>query len=62
MDTCITSFEGKAHNENKLIEYLYQHAIISISDLGQSLAISKPTANFLVKDFEAMQLGASRLR
>lgn len=53
MDSLIVGFGKKAHNASKLIEYLYQRPIISISDIIEPLNISKPTANTLVKDFEA---------
>jgi DNA-binding transcriptional regulator GbsR (MarR family) len=43
----------KAHNASKLIEYLYQKLIISISDIIEPLEMSKPTANSLVKEFES---------
>ena len=53
MDTLIVGFGKKAHNASKLIEFLYQRPIISISDIIEPLEISKPTANTLVKEFEA---------
>ena len=53
MDTLIVGFGKKAHNASKLIEFLYQRPIISISEIIEPLGISKPTANTLVKEFEA---------
>lgn len=53
MDTLIVGFGKKAHNASKLIEFLYQRPIISISDIIEPLEISKPTANTLVKEFES---------
>lgn len=53
MDTLIVGFGKKAHNASKLIEFLYQRPIISISEIIEPLEISKPTANTLVKEFEA---------
>lgn len=52
MDTLAIGFGKKAHNASKLIEYLYQKPIISISDIIEPLEMSKPTANSLVKEFE----------
>ena len=52
MDTIVVSFGKKAHNASKLLEYLYQRPIISISDIIEPLEVSKPTANSLVKEFE----------
>ena len=53
MDTLAVGFGKKAHNASKLIEFLYQRPIISISEIIEPLEISKPTANTLVKEFEA---------
>ena len=53
MDTLAIGFGKKAHNASKLIEYLYQKPIISISDIIEPLEMSKPTANSLVKEFES---------
>ncbi|WP_369689086.1 helix-turn-helix domain-containing protein [Sulfurospirillum diekertiae] len=53
MDTLIVGFGKKAHNASKLIEFLYQRPIISISEIIEPLEISKPTANTLVKEFES---------
>ena len=52
MDTIVVSFGKKAHNASKLLDYLYQRPIISISDIIEPLEVSKPTANSLVKEFE----------
>lgn len=52
MDTKVVSFGKKAHNASKLLEFLYQRPIISISDIIEPLDVSKPTANSLVKEFE----------
>ena len=52
MDTLVVGFGKKAHNASKLLEYLYQRPIISISDIVEPLEISKQTANVLVKEFE----------
>ncbi len=53
MDSLIIGFGKKAHNAGKLIEFLYQRPIIAINEIVESLEISKPTANSLVKEFEA---------
>lgn len=53
MDALVIGFGKKAHNASKLIEYLYQKPIISISDIIEPLEMSKPTANSLVKEFES---------
>ena len=52
MDTIVVGFGKKAHNASKLIEYLYQKPIVSISEIVEPLGISKPTANSLIKEFE----------
>jgi len=52
MDFLIVSFGKKAHNASKLLEFLYQRPIISISDITQPLEVSKQTASVLVKEFE----------
>jgi Fic family protein len=52
MDTLIVGFGKKAHNASKLIEFLYQRPIISISDIIEPLDVSKQTASVLVKEFE----------
>ena len=41
-----------AHNTIKLLEFLYQKPIVSISDIIKPLKVSKPTADNLVKEFE----------
>jgi len=53
MDTTIISFGKKAHNASKLVEFLYQKPIISVNDIVKPLDVSKPTANTLIKEFEA---------
>lgn len=52
MDSLIVSFGKKAHNASKLLEFLYQRPIISISDIIEPLEVSKQTASVLVKEFE----------
>ena len=52
MDTIVVGFGKKAHNASKLIEYLYQKPIVSISEIVEPLGIIKPTANSLIKEFE----------
>ena len=52
MDAIVVGFGKKAHNASKLLDYLYQRPIISISDIIEPLGVSKPTANSLVKEFE----------
>lgn len=52
MDALMLTFGKKAHNASKLLEYLYQRPIISVSDIVEPLGITKQTANLLVKDFE----------
>lgn len=52
MDLLVVSFGKKAHNASKLLEFLYQRPIISISDIIEPLNVSKPTASSLVKEFE----------
>jgi Fic family protein len=52
MDVLVVSFGKKAHNASKLIEFLYQRPIISISDIIEPLEVSKQTASVLVKEFE----------
>lgn len=53
MDALMLTFGKKAHNASKLLEYLYQRPIISVSDIVEPLGITKQTANLLVKEFEA---------
>jgi Fic family protein len=52
MDSIIIGFGKKAHNASKLIEFLYQKPIVSISDIIEPLNVSKQTASVLVKEFE----------
>jgi len=52
LDTIVVNFGKKAHNASKLLDYLYQRPIISISDIIEPLEVSKQTANVLVKEFE----------
>lgn len=52
MDALMLTFGKKAHNASKLLEYLYQRPIISVSDIVEPLGITKQTANLLVKEFE----------
>jgi Fic family protein len=53
MDALMLTFGKKAHNASKLLEYLYQRPIVSVSDIIEPLGITKQTANLLVKEFEA---------
>ena len=52
MDSIIIGFGKKAYNASKLIEFLYQKPIVSISDIIEPLNVSKQTASVLVKEFE----------
>jgi len=52
IDALMLTFGKKAHNASKLLEYLYQRPIISVSDIVEPLGITKQTANLLVKEFE----------
>jgi len=52
MDAKVIAFGKKAHNASKLIEFLYQKPVLSISDIVEPLGISKQTASLLIKDFE----------
>jgi len=52
MDQLALEFGKKAHNASKLIEYLYQYPVLSVSDVIKPLEVSKQTANSLIKDFE----------
>ncbi len=56
MDTLVVGFGKKAHNASKLLEFLYQRPIISISDILEPLGVSKPTAHSLVKEFESKKI------
>lgn len=53
MDSLMLTFGKKAHNASKLLEYLYQRPIVSVSDIIEPLEITKQTANLLVKEFES---------
>jgi len=53
MDTLTQTFGKKAHNAAKLVDVLYQKPIVTVNDVAQALDVSKPTANTLVKEFEA---------
>ena len=52
IDAKVREFGKKAHNASRLVEYLYQKPVVSISDIVEPLSISKQTANLLIKDFE----------
>ncbi len=52
MDAKVIEFGKKAYNAGKLIEFLYQKPVVSISDVVGPLDISKQTASLLIKDFE----------
>jgi len=53
MEREILDFGKKAHNAGKLIEFLYQKPIVSVSEVIKILEVSKQTANVLIKEFEA---------
>ena len=52
MDSIVLEFGKKAHNATKLVDFLYQKPIISVSDIVEPIGISRQTANLLVRDFE----------
>jgi Fic family protein len=52
IDAKVREFGKKAHNASRLVEYLYQKPVVSISDIVEPLSISKQIANLLIKDFE----------
>jgi len=56
MDRDILSFGKKAHNAGKLVEFLYQKPIVSVSEVLKVLGVSKPTANNLIKEFETKEI------
>ena len=56
VDTKVREFGKKAHNASRLVEYLYQKPVVSISDIVEPLNISKQTANLLIKDFETKEI------
>ena len=56
MDVLVVGFGKKAHNASKLLEFLYQRPILSISDILEPLGVSKPTAHSLVKEFESKKI------
>ncbi len=56
MDREILDFGKKAHNAGKLIEFLYQKPIVSVSEVVKVLDVSKPTANNLIKEFESKDI------
>ncbi len=56
MDAMMLTFGKKAHNANRLLEYLYQNPIVSVSDIIEPLKISKQTANLLIKLFEEYKI------
>jgi Fic family protein len=52
IDAKVREFGKKAHNASRLVEYLYQKPVVSISDIVEPLSISKQSANLHIKDFE----------
>ena len=52
MDSKIIEFGKKAHNASKLIEFLYQKPIVTITEVANKLNITKATASSLIKDFQ----------
>ena len=56
MDREILGFGKKAHNAGKLVEFLYQKPIVSVSEVLKVLGVSKQTANVLIKEFEAKDI------
>ncbi|MBU1669367.1 Fic family protein [bacterium] len=56
MDREILGFGKKAQNAGRLIEFLYQKPIVSVSEVVKVLGVSKPTANNLIKEFEAKEI------
>ncbi|WP_192484768.1 MULTISPECIES: Fic family protein [Cysteiniphilum] len=56
MDTLIVGFGKKADNAGKLIQFLYQQPIITMSDIIKQLDISKSTASHLIKEFESKNI------
>lgn len=56
IDSIIVEFGRKSQNAKRLVDFLYQNPIISVSDICNHLNISKPTANQLVKDFQKKKI------
>jgi len=56
MDREVLGFGKKAHNAGKLVEFLYQKPIVSVSEVLKVLGVSKQTANVLIKEFEAKDI------
>ncbi len=52
MDEKIIEFGKKAHNASRLIEFLYQKPIVTITEVANKLNITKATASSLIKDFQ----------
>lgn len=53
MDKLMLSFGKKSHNAIRLLDFLYQKPVVSIANIIEIINISKPTANSLIKEFEA---------
>jgi Fic family protein len=56
MDRETLDFGKKAHNAGRLIEFLYQKPIVSVSEVVEVLGVSKQTVNVLIKEFEAKDI------
>ena len=56
MDREILDFGKKAHNAGRLVEFLYQKPIVSVSEVVEVLGVSKQTVNVLIKEFEAKDI------
>ncbi len=56
MDAIVLEFGKRSPNAKMLLDYLYQKPVITVADVIEPLAISKPTANTLVKEFVAKQI------
>jgi Fic family protein len=46
----------RAVNARQLLNLLYRKPVVSAADIASALAVSTPTANALIKDFERLAI------
>ncbi len=52
MDALMLTFGKRAHNAGKLLEFLYQNPISTVSEMAEAIEVTHQTASKLVKEFE----------
>jgi len=56
VEQAVLTLGKRAVNARQMLNLLYRKPIVSAADIEQALAVSTPTANALIRDFEKLKI------